>query len=70
MKPRADDSLLVAVCAHGCATDGGSSEGSNDASTGMNVRVRWTVPMVGDVAEGTRPPPTLIARSEGFGALE
>ena len=70
LKPRADDSLLVAVCAHGCATDGGSSEGSNDASTGMNVRVRWTVPMVGDVAEGTRPPPTLIARSEGFGALE
>ena len=70
LKPRADDSLLVAVCAHSCATDGGSSEGSNDASTGMNVRVRWTVPMVGDVAEGTRPPPTLIARSEGFGALE
>lgn len=70
LKPRADDSLLVAVCAHGCATDGGSSEGSCDASTGMNVRVRWTVPMVGDVAEGTRPPPTLIARSEGFGALE
>ena len=63
LKPRADDSLLVAVCAHG-------SEGSNDASAGMNVRVRWTVPMVGDVAEGTRPPPTLIARSEGFGALE
>ena len=65
LKPRADDSLLVAVCA-----DGGSREGSNDASAGMNVRVRWTVPMVGDVAEGTRPPPTLIARSEGFGALE
>ena len=65
LKPRANDSLLVAVCA-----DGGSREGSNDASAGMNVRVRWTVPMVGDVAEGTRPPPTLIARSEGFEALE
>ena len=63
MKPRADDSLLVAVCAHGSR----EGSGSNDASAGMNVRVRWTVPMVGDVAEGTRPPPTLIARSEGFG---
>ena len=29
LKPRADDSLLVAVCA-----DGGSREGSNDASAG------------------------------------
>jgi len=71
LKPRADDSLLVAVCAHSCASDWGEKgEGSNDASPAMNVRVRWTVPMVGDVAEGARPPPALIARTGGFGALE
>ena len=72
LKPRGDDSLLIAVCAHATVDEDEDEDEVREGlgSCGMNVRVRWTVPVVGDVAEGARPPPELIARTEGFGALE
>lgn len=70
LKPRGDDSLLIAVCAHATVDEDEDEVREGLGSCGMNVRVRWTVPVVGDVADGARPPPELIARTEGFGALE
>jgi 4'-phosphopantetheinyl transferase len=70
LKPRGDDSLLIAVCAHAAVDEDEDEVREGLGSCGMNVRVRWTVPVVGDVADGARPPPELIARTEGFGALE
>ena len=64
--------MLIAVCTHSAVDEDEDEDEVREGlgSCGMNVRVRWTVPVVGDVADGARPPPELIARTEGFGALE
>ena len=52
---------LVRVDALEAVDEDGDEVREGLGSCGMNVRVRWTVPVVGDVADGARPPPELIA---------